>query len=181
VVSEGLVVADPEGMLHVVRVPQVQTDSGSTGARVKGSVVEDSGEVGMRRISGLVRDPEAPVGDISRLIALEIAGIIERMDVDDPLEHHRPMRDLNDQVKALRELQRTLTESDLLSRKDVLNLDGPKFAFVFKAMVEFFRRAMRDAGVEDALQQSVMLQFADLVKTNDEHLRRDMNKIEMGR
>lgn len=146
-------------------------------ARPKGAI-EDAG---MARISDMVRDPETPVGDISRYIALEIARIIECMDSSDPLDHHRPMRDLNDQVKALRELQRTLTESDFLSRKDVLNLDGPKFQFMFKSIVDFFRRALTGAGVDDGLAQSVMLQFSDLVKTNDEHLRRDINKIEMGR
>ena len=55
------------------------------------------------------------------------------------------------------------------------------FSLYFKTIVEFFRKAMKEAGVDDSLAQRVMLQFGDLIKTNDEQLRRDMNKIESGR
>lgn len=43
---------------------------------------------------------------------------------------------------AYRELQKTLTESETLSKKDVLNLDGLKFKFVFVELIGLFRRAL---------------------------------------
>lgn len=145
---------------------------------------EDSEEMlGIERISMLIADPDSSLPDIMRLIALEMALIMKKMTSErDPLDRGMlSMRDLNDQIKAYRELQRTLTESDALSKKDVLNMDGPKFKFVFKEIVRLFSEAMKDAHVPEDLAQNVMMQFGDKLKTNDESIRREMNKIEIGR
>ena len=136
----------------------------------------------MNKIVGLVNDPDSPMADISRLIALEIASIIAMMNEHDPARrHNRSFKDLNDHVKALRELQRTLTEADSLSKKDVLNLDGPKFKYIYTKLLEFFRKSMKDANIDDALAKQVMLAFGDMIKENDESIRRELNKIEIGR
>jgi hypothetical protein len=85
------------------------------------------------------------------------------------------VRHFNDEIKAYRELQRTLTESDALSNKDTLNLDGPKFKFVFTEIIALFQQALKGAGVDDQLAHNVVLQFRDLVKMNEENLRRIYN------
>jgi hypothetical protein len=46
--------------------------------------------------------------------------------------------DLNDQVKAYQELQRTLMETDSLSSRDATDLSGPKFKFVLTEITEMF-------------------------------------------
>ena len=139
-------------------------------------------EVGIKRIMQLVADPDAALADISGLIALEIATVVGMMGQDDPLHrNNRSMRDLNDHVKALRELQKTLTERDASSKKDTLNLDGPKFQYVFKAIMDLFGESLKSAGLDEALSKNVMLQFRDLIQKNDDRIRRDINKIEMGR
>lgn len=146
------------------------------------SIPEDA--TGIERISLMIADPEAALPDIMRLIALEMAKVMKRMTnpEQDPLARGIvSMRDLNDQIKAYRELQKTLTESDTLSKKDILNLDGPKFKFVFKELVRLFQQAMKDARVEEDLAQNVMMQFGDALKQNDEAIRRELNKIESGR
>jgi hypothetical protein len=155
-------------------------DGDGAEARKLVAPVEDSlDSQGIERIVKMIEDPDTPIADITRLIALEIAGVMKKMTVEDPLVRGAvSQRDLNDRVKAYRELQRTLTESDALSRKDVLNLDGPKFKFVFMEIINLFQKAMKDAGVGGDLMQNTMLQFGDLVKANDDVLRRDLNRIE---
>lgn len=143
---------------------------------------DESASEGIERIVQMIQDPEVPLADTTRLIALQIAGVMKKMTIDDPLSRGAiSQRDLNDQVKAYRELQRTLTESDALSKKDTLNLDGPKFKFIFKELIRFFRQSLKDAGVDADLVQNIMLQFGDIVKANDDNLRRELNKIESGR
>jgi hypothetical protein len=139
---------------------------------------------GIDRITVMIADPESPLADITRLIALEIAGVMKKMSGigDDVLARGvTSQRDLNDQVKAWRDLQKTLTEADALSKKDVLNLDGPKFKFVFGELVRLYRQSLKDAGLQQELSQNIMLQFGDLVKANDEQIRRELSRIESGR
>jgi hypothetical protein len=130
------------------------------------------------RISQLVANPGVSMADISRLIALQIANVIQIMRYS-PVRSRIPQRHLNEQVKAYRELQKTLVESDGLSKRDILNLDGLKFKFIFKEVISLFKQALKDAGADDQLAQNVMLQFGDLVKTNDENLQHELNRIEM--
>jgi hypothetical protein len=112
-----------------------------------------------------------------RLIAIQIAGILVAMADDGPIRRQASQRYLNDQLKVYRELQRTLTESDALSTRDTLDLDGPKFKFIFTELIRLFRQALTDAGTPEPLAQNAMLQFGDLVKANDERLRIEMNKV----
>lgn len=134
---------------------------------------------GIERIYTMIADPDTPLADTMRYIALEMALVMKKMTGErDPLERGMvSMRDLNDQIKAYRELQKTLTESDALSKRDILNMDGPKFKFVFKALIRLFQDAMKEARVDEDLAENVMMQFGDKLKTNDESLRRELNKI----
>lgn len=141
---------------------------------------------GIDRIIDMMEDPDTHIADISRLIALEIANVVKLMSSKvNPKGGMRDdiilMKDLNDHVKALLALQKTLTESDSLSRKDTLNLDGPKFKYVFQAIMGLFGLALKDAGIDEQHRANVMLQFGDLIKSHDETFRRELNKIEVGR
>ena len=62
----------------------------------------------------------------------------------------------------------------------ILNLDGPKFKFVFGEMIGFFQQALKGAGVDDQLAHNVLLQFGDLVKMNEENLRRELSGNSIG-
>jgi hypothetical protein len=94
-----------------------------------------------------------------------------------PFQHRGPQVDLTSRMKALRELQRTLMESEGLSKRDALDLDGPKFKLVLSESIRLFERALMDGGIDGSHAQSVMVRFADLLKENDETLRRDLNMI----
>jgi hypothetical protein len=149
---------------------------------IKVALAEGSGSHGIELITEMISDPDSALPDIMRLIALEMAKLMKKMTIDDPLSRGAvSQRDLNDQVKAFAQLQKTLTDSDSLSRKDTLNLDGPKFKFVFVELVRYFQDSLKGAGVEPAQTQNIMLQFGDTVRANYESMQRELNKIESGR
>ena len=140
--------------------------------------VHDQSAARMERLCDMVREPEIPIAHISRHIAMQIAGVIKLMMDDSPVRHRLfPQRMLNSQIKGYRELQRTLVESESSSKRDILDLDGAKFKFIFSETVGLFRQALTDSGVDGGLAKNVMLQFSDLIKTNDEKLRQDLNRI----
>jgi hypothetical protein len=134
----------------------------------------------MAAIMNLIEKPNRDSAEIGRLIALEIAGVISKMADNDPGARGR-FRELNDHVKALRELQKTLTEADESSRQDSLNVKGPKFQFAFKRIVEWIRLSLKDAGVGESLTHNVLMNFGDRMRENEEGLQRELNKIEIGR
>jgi hypothetical protein len=139
--------------------------------------------VGIDRIVLMIADPEAQLSDIMREIALLMAGVMKKMTEDRaPLDRGMvSMKDLTDQMKGYQALQKTLTDGDALSKKDALNMDGPKFKFVFKELVRLFQESMKDARVDEDLAQNCMMQFGDKLKSNDESIRRELSKIESGR
>jgi hypothetical protein len=131
---------------------------------------------GIQRINAMAADPEADLSEISRLIAVEIGLIIETMGKN---TGPRTQTELANHVKALAQMQKTLAEADAESKKDVLNMGGPKFQYVLKRLVDCARKAVSAAvGVtdENVLKQFV-LQFRDLVITEEEEIKREMNKL----
>jgi hypothetical protein len=129
-------------------------------------------------IARMIADRHAPIWSISRKIAYLMANTIKhsKMPVK-PFQHRGPQVDMNSRMKALRELQRTLMEGEALTKRDVLDLDGPKFKFVLAEIIRLFGQALRDAGIDGSHAQSVMVRFDDLMKANDENLRRELNLI----
>jgi hypothetical protein len=129
-----------------------------------------------KAIAKMIADRRAPVWAISRKIAAEMANTIKQMKTPvRPFQRHGPQVDLNSRMKALRELQRTLMEGEALTKRDALDLDGPKFMFVRAEIVRLFQQALNDAGTESSQTQDVMVQFGDLMEKNDEALRRELD------
>jgi hypothetical protein len=129
-------------------------------------------------IARMIADRHAPIWMISRRIAREMANTIKhsKMPVK-PFQHRGPQVELNSRMKALRNLQRTLMESEGLSKRDQLDLDGPKFRFFLAEIVRLFEQALRDAGADRIQVERVMARFDALLEENDETLRRDLNMI----
>lgn len=133
--------------------------------------------VTMDGILAAVGDPEADTGKISRLIALEIANLIRQLTETGPVRRRAWEREIHDRIRACRQLHQTLLAGHSLATRNTLNLDGPKFQFVFAEILKLFRTALRDSAVEDFMAQNVMLQFSDLVKASDDEMRRELNKV----
>ena len=159
---------------------QIVAHTAAVSAGALAPAVASEPACGIKGISQMLADPGVPITNIGRAIALEIAGVIGKMAEDRSLRHRRPRHELNDEIKAYRELQRSLIEGEALSTKDILNLDGPKFKFVFGEMIGFFQQALKGAGVDDQLAHNVVLQFGDLVKMNEENLRRELSGNSIG-
>jgi hypothetical protein len=151
-----------------------------------GTVVGEEPVVSEQRITHLtsilekIQDPNVPVAEVSRLITVEMTEVLREMHncrvKGDPFSLNI-QKALNDQLKGLRELQKSLSEADVLSKRDVLNFDGPKFQFVLLELVTLFEKALKESGVDDSTKSNVLKQFSDLIKMNDEKIRRETEKI----
>jgi hypothetical protein len=127
-------------------------------------------------IARMIADRRAPVWTIGRVIAREMVAAIKHSKM--PVRpFQRPPVDMNSRMKGLRELQKTLVESEALTKRDQLDLDGPKFKFVLAEIVRLFEQALKDAGADRFEVESIMVRFDDLLKENDEALRRDLDQI----
>jgi hypothetical protein len=104
-------------------------------------------------IARMIADRHAPIWSISRKIAYLMANTIKHSKM--PVRpFQRPPVDMNSRMKGLRELQKTLVESEALTKRDQLDLDGPKFTFLLAEIVRLFERALMDAGIDGSHAQS---------------------------
>ena len=129
-------------------------------------------------IAKMIADRRAPVWAISREIAHEMANMIKhsKMPVK-PFQHRGPQVALTSRMRALRDLQKTLMESEGSSKRDQLDFEGPKFKFVRAEIVRLFQQALKDAGADRFQVEKIMACFDNLMKANDENLRRDLDLI----
>ena len=131
----------------------------------------------LRHIEQLIGDREVPAYRISRLIARKMVQTMEKNEGMHPLQYSRLAgQQFNGQIRALRQLQKTLTEGEILTRRDVLDIEGPKFKVVFTYLVGLWTDAMAGAGLYDALVRNIKLKFRDLVTQHQEDLKREINK-----
>ena len=129
-------------------------------------------------IARMIADRRAPVWVISRKIAGEMSTTIKQAKIPvKPFQHRGPQVDLNNRMKGLRELQKTLVEAERLSKEEVLDLDGPKFRFVRAEVVRLFEQALKDAGADRFQVESIMVRVDNLMKANDANMRRDLDLI----
>ena len=120
-------------------------------------------------------DPSAA----SRLIAIEIARVAEDLGDcmgDGPMDTIK-LKIYEQQLKALRELGKQLTDAENLSKKDVLNFDGKKFSFVLGVIVDSFVKAMKEAGVTEDTRASVMKHYRDEMQMNEEKIRKETARV----
>lgn len=131
----------------------------------------------MEDILSLINDPLKPVSDINRIIAGELAAVTSAM-ADLTQSNSYKLSILKEQVRALRELAKTLAENEILAKKDILNFDGPKFQFVFQEITSNFKKAMKDAGFTEAQANEVLRNFRDIMASRELELRKATEKVE---
>lgn len=172
-------------------VEDILEDTSSIEMKEDGTVVvhESSAERERRtrweRINGIrekISDPNSDPADISRAIAVEIAVVAGNMvAVDGGMMSAPQLKAFTEQVRALRELGKQLTDADVLSKKDVLNFDGPKFAFVLEIIVNMFSKAMKDAGLPEDMRTSVMKHYRDEMQMSEARIRKDTQAVGEGK
>lgn len=131
----------------------------------------------MIEIIELIANPEKPVSEINRIIAGEIAVATGSISTLEQASGYK-LKFLTEQVKALRELSKTLSESEVLSKKDVLNFDGPKFQFVFQELIGAFRKAAKDSGLTEDQINSLLRNFRDIMAQKEPELRKQTEKVD---
>lgn len=159
---------------------------GDDGEVYKESVEDSSTQsvAAMDEIIKSINDPNAPLAPIKRAIAVEIAkanrALIEYSGQITSLGALDTMRvkALDSQVKALRELGKELMESDVLSKKDFLNFDGPKLAYVLDEFRQGAMDTLRKIGIDDGTAQQFLRQWRDVMMEREPQIRRSVDKLE---
>lgn len=131
-------------------------------------------------ILALIKDPEQSLIEINRNIAMEIAYATSEIAVAALSTDTSPykLRALEAQIKSLRELSRTLAESENFSKRDVLNFDGPKFKYVFVQLLNLFKQSMLHTGLLQETQvNNVLKSFQDKFAVYDQVLRKETERI----
>ena len=131
----------------------------------------------MIEIFDMIQDPEKPVSEINRIIAGEIAVCTGSISTLEQANGYK-LKFLTENVKALRELSKTLSESEVLSKKDVLNFDGPKFHFVFQEIIGIFRKAAKESGLAEDQINSLLRNFRDQMAQKEPDLRKQTEKVD---
>jgi hypothetical protein len=160
------------------RVFVIGDDDKVSSATLTGSITGFEART-LTEIIRLIDDPTGDVSVITRLIAREIAIVNEQLSQVqvDPNQTWR-LRPLVEQIKALRELSKTLQEGDALSKKDVLNFDGPKFQYVLREITVVLKKSVKEAGMGDDTVIAVLKAFRSLMATRESDLRTEVNRLD---
>ncbi len=97
---------------------------------------------GMAKISRMLEDPHSDPSEVARLITLEIGIVTEDLVRlrNDPTMAWRLKADA-EAIKSLGEVRHSLMDSEVLSRKEILNLDGEKAQFLRQQLFHWVTQA----------------------------------------
>lgn len=189
--SHEFVLDDSEiGERTVVKTPQLSAEAATPvnprAEEAAADLAQQAAAEKYDQILEMIENPNCSVASISRLISVEIAKtskvsalFVANKVADATLVWKSKV--LADHIKSLRELSKQLTETEVLSKKDMLNMDGPKFLFVLKEIAKLYKQALKDAGCEPSLVENAMKHFADLIRVNDARLRREVDQMDSGK
>ena len=137
-------------------------------------------EAELAKIERMIEDPDSDPVAVMRLITVATVAVAMEVQVQpyDPAVGWPWGRHYNAILKALRQLRRSIMDTQFLNNKDTLNFDGPKFTYVLGQVVDLFATAMKDLGVPEEVRNNVMRQYHDLYKVEEPELRRKVRKIE---
>ncbi len=125
-----------------------------------------------------ISDSNSDPAEISRAIAVEIAVVAGNLvSSDGSIMVTSQLKAFSEQVKALRELGKQLSDTEMLSNRDSLNFDGAKFAFVLEFIVNAFSQSMKEAGAPEDMRTSIMKHYRDKMQMAEPGLRRDTQKL----
>lgn len=137
----------------------------------------------LTKIIAMIEDPDAPLAPIKRLIAGEIAKANREMmaisNNEMAVMDGMRMKALDSQVKALRELGKELSESDVLSKKDILNWNGQKIVYVLEEYRLGAEEALKKIGVEPSIIQSFLRLWRDIMTEKEPTIRKVVEKGNM--
>ena len=77
-------------------------------------------------------------------------------------------------IRALRELQRSVMDTERLRRNESLDFEGPKFLHVLGQITEWLAKAMRNAGLSEEICNRVFREYRDIATVEEPDLRREV-------
>jgi hypothetical protein len=134
-----------------------------------------------------INDPNYPLAEVNRLIAIEIAGVAQEMGIlcrqailNNNYAETFVQKSYDQQIKALQALEKSLTNTDLQRHRDLLNFDGPKYQYAFGVNIGWVKLACQQALGRDneTMVQSIMKHYRDIVAMSEAELRRDVERID---
>jgi hypothetical protein len=108
---------------------------------------------------------------LSRLIAFEIAASLALMQSDAAARNKQLRASARHQIRAARELQRSIVENIGSGEADRVDVDGRQFNFLVGEMFRLFAQAMTDAGLDHDLRAKVTLTAREAVHWRLEDLK----------
>jgi len=132
-------------------------------------------------IQELLKDPKFSVTEILRLISLEIVRVIQMIEE----QRIRPSKRFklsfcSTEIRILRALAASAQLAyRYRDKEDVLDLDGPKFDFVYDKILACFEEVLRKTlgPNSQALAKNIMLQYKDLMVEQEADIRRELKKM----
>jgi hypothetical protein len=128
----------------------------------------------------MINDSSSSLATIKRMIAAEIATatrIMVHFGNDLTLLEGLKIKALDSQVKALRELGKELMESDVLSKKDFLNFDGPKLGFVLQEYRQGAQDTLKKMNIDESTVQQFLRLWRDWGLEAEPGIRKRVEKI----
>ncbi len=161
---------------------EVSTDGKTCTERIPGEREISSK---LKEIRTKIEDPNISQAELSKLIALEMAAILDAMNVhlDSPnsaikgMEANFAIKSLGEQLKGVRELGRQIIEMDNQAKRDFINFDGEKFQFVASQWMQMGVEALRAMGWDEHTVTSYVKHFRNQIEMNELRIRREAENI----
>jgi len=138
---------------------------------------------GIDEITALIEDPNSDPAEISRKITVQLSHIVRdqwAVRVDSSECNSNKFKANSELIKYLKELRTSLMDTEMLSKRDMLNLDGAKVRLLTDRMVDWFCQALREAGVLEDHKNNIMQQYRDICKAGEPALRREIQQVDTG-
>jgi hypothetical protein len=125
-----------------------------------------------------LNDPNCSAAEVSRLITVEL-GKVARDSVrgSSDVQEAWKQKGYETQVKVLTALAKQLNDTDILSKKDSLNFDGPKFKWVLRKIVDLFKKTLEECNIDRSTVSNIILQFSDNMAGAENMIRREAEKV----
>jgi hypothetical protein len=161
---------------------EVGTDGSTKEDRIPGKRETSSK---LSEIRAKIEDPNVSQAELSKLIALEMAAILDGMNehLDSPnssikgMESNFAIKSLSEQLKGVRELGRQIIEMDNQAKRDFINFDGEKFQFVAGQWMQMGVAALRAMGWDEHTVTQYVKQFRSQIELNELRIRREAENV----
>src|SRR5579863_1302869 len=140
----------------------------------------------MSSILEKIHDPNFPLAEVNRMIAIEIALVTQdmvtlkqRVEGGEMAESFL-QKSYTARIKALQALEKSLTNTDILRNRDILNMEGPKFQYCMGEIIKCFKKACQQAlgKGNDTTIESIMKDWRDEMGIREADLRREIENID---